>query len=115
MNHIESVSSKLNQNDLSSNALIMVQKNHDEKIGEDVSDKTMIENHMIGCSDENCSKKSKDETKSNASILIVNDSEPKQKSWLLRLFESKLFNMNIAITYLFNSKEPGKSFEIIFI
>ncbi|UXI21511.1 hypothetical protein NH340_JMT07454 [Sarcoptes scabiei] len=107
MNHIESVSSKLNQNDLSSNALIMVQKNLDEKISEDVSDKTMIENHMIGCSDENCSKKLKDETKSNASILIVNDSEQKQKSWLLRLFESKLFNMNIAITYLFNSKEPG--------
>jgi len=28
-------------------------------------------------------------------------------SWLLRLFESKLFNMSIAITYLYNSKEPG--------
>ncbi len=31
---------------------------------------------------------------------------PKQ-SWLLRLFESKLFDMSIAIQYLFNSKEPG--------
>lgn len=30
-----------------------------------------------------------------------------QQSWLLRLFESKLFDMSIAITYLFNSKEPG--------
>ncbi len=29
------------------------------------------------------------------------------QSWLLRLFESKLFDMSIAITYLFNSKEPG--------
>lgn len=28
-------------------------------------------------------------------------------SWLLRLFESKLFDMSIAIQYLFNSKEPG--------
>lgn len=28
-------------------------------------------------------------------------------SWLLRLFESKLFDMSLAITYLFNSKEPG--------
>lgn len=31
---------------------------------------------------------------------------PKQ-SWLLRLFESKMFNMSIAISYLYNSKEPG--------
>ncbi|XP_013384891.1 phosphatidylinositol 4-kinase beta [Lingula anatina] len=30
-----------------------------------------------------------------------------KQSWLLRLFESKLFDMSIAITYLFNSKEPG--------
>lgn len=33
---------------------------------------------------------------------------PKTKqSWLLRLFESKLFDMSYAITYLFNSKEQG--------
>ena len=32
---------------------------------------------------------------------------PPRQSWLLRLFESKLFDMSIAITYLFNSKEPG--------
>lgn len=31
----------------------------------------------------------------------------KQSSWLLRLFESKLFDMSIAIQYLFHSKEPG--------
>eukprot|EP00118_Oscarella_pearsei_P005802 m.26645 g.26645 ORF g.26645 m.26645 type:complete len:764 (+) comp29440_c0_seq1:118-2409(+) len=30
-----------------------------------------------------------------------------RESWLLRLFKSKLFNMSIAIGYLFNSKEPG--------
>jgi len=29
------------------------------------------------------------------------------QSWLLRLFESKLFDMSIAIQYLFNSKESG--------
>lgn len=29
------------------------------------------------------------------------------KSFLLRLFESTLFDMSMAITYLFNSKEPG--------
>jgi len=31
----------------------------------------------------------------------------RQSSWLLRLFESKLFDMSIAIQYLFNSKELG--------
>ena len=30
-----------------------------------------------------------------------------QGSWLLRLFESKLFDMPIAISYMFNSKEGG--------
>ena len=35
------------------------------------------------------------------------NAEAKQTSWLLRLFESKLFDMSIAIQYLFNSKEPG--------
>nr|CAD7606316.1 unnamed protein product [Timema genevievae] len=29
------------------------------------------------------------------------------KDFLLRLFESKMFDMSMAITYLFNSKEPG--------
>ncbi|RWS04579.1 uncharacterized protein B4U79_01736 [Dinothrombium tinctorium] len=32
---------------------------------------------------------------------------PSRESWLLRLFECKLFDMSIAITYLFKSKEPG--------
>ncbi|XP_059167912.1 phosphatidylinositol 4-kinase beta-like [Physella acuta] len=32
---------------------------------------------------------------------------PPRQSWLLRLFESKMFDMTIAITYLYNSKEPG--------
>ena len=38
----------------------------------------------------------------NSSQNIAN-----KQSWLLRLFESKMFDMSIAITYLFNSKEPG--------
>lgn len=33
--------------------------------------------------------------------------DPPKQSWLLRLFESKLFDMTIAITYLYNSKESG--------
>ncbi|XP_041649914.1 phosphatidylinositol 4-kinase beta [Cheilinus undulatus] len=32
---------------------------------------------------------------------------PSKQSWLLRLFESKLFDVSMAISYLYNSKEPG--------
>lgn len=30
-----------------------------------------------------------------------------KQSWLLRLFESKLFDVSMAISYLYKSKEPG--------
>ncbi|XP_061461571.1 phosphatidylinositol 4-kinase beta isoform X3 [Rhineura floridana] len=30
-----------------------------------------------------------------------------KQSWLLRLFESKLFDISMGISYLYNSKEPG--------
>ncbi|XP_043196232.1 phosphatidylinositol 4-kinase beta-like isoform X1 [Amphibalanus amphitrite] len=41
-------------------------------------------------------------------VMAAGDAKPgTQKSWLLRLFESKLFDMSIAVNYLFNSKEPG--------
>ncbi|XP_056299910.1 phosphatidylinositol 4-kinase beta isoform X3 [Pseudoliparis swirei] len=32
---------------------------------------------------------------------------PSRQSWLLRLFESKLFDVSMAISYLHRSKEPG--------
>uniref|UniRef100_A0A3P9PM03 Phosphatidylinositol 4-kinase beta n=1 Tax=Poecilia reticulata TaxID=8081 RepID=A0A3P9PM03_POERE len=32
---------------------------------------------------------------------------PSKQSWLLRLFESKLFDVSMAISYLHSSKEPG--------
>jgi len=54
-----------------------------------------------------------DETESSADQLdadgenCVTQQESKHMSLLLRLFESKLFDMAIALPYLFNSKEPG--------
>ena len=40
----------------------------------------------------------------SAKVII----EPKTgQSWLLRLFESKMFDASMAVHYLFNSKEPG--------
>lgn len=36
-----------------------------------------------------------------------NASNTQHNSWLLRFFESKHFDMSIAVSYLFNTKEPG--------
>ncbi|XP_023216430.1 phosphatidylinositol 4-kinase beta-like [Centruroides sculpturatus] len=44
---------------------------------------------------------------SENSTVVMSKKPPPRESWLLRLFESKLFDMSIAITYLFNSKESG--------
>ena len=44
---------------------------------------------------------------SGASDVTKKGSTSPKQSWLLRLFESKMFNMSIAISYLYNSKEPG--------
>ncbi|KAL1227321.1 Phosphatidylinositol 4-kinase beta [Trichinella pseudospiralis] len=41
------------------------------------------------------------------SVDLNNVSSTPKQSLLLRLFESNLFNMHIAIQYLFKSKEPG--------
>ena len=52
------------------------------------------------------SRKSSDKKKL-AKLEDCSSLPPQNGSWLLRLFESKLFNMPIAISYLFNSKENG--------
>ena len=41
-----------------------------------------------------------------AGDLLPTTTLPKQ-SWLLRLFQSTLFDSSMSMTYLFNSKEPG--------
>lgn len=46
-------------------------------------------------------------TKQQSGNILKSNTGSSQSSWLLRLFESKLFDMSIAIQYLFNSKEPG--------
>ncbi|KAH9513633.1 hypothetical protein Btru_041657 [Bulinus truncatus] len=48
-----------------------------------------------------------DKSSGSLSIQRIKSRPPPRQSWLLRLFESKMFDMNIAITYLYNSKEPG--------
>ena len=47
-------------------------------------------------------------TATTISVKENNGEEPKTgQSWLLRLFESKMFDASMAVHYLFNSKEPG--------
>ncbi|KAF3839091.1 hypothetical protein F7725_017808, partial [Dissostichus mawsoni] len=41
------------------------------------------------------------------SLRLRQRSNPSKQSWLLRLFESKLFDVSMAISYLHSSKEPG--------
>ncbi|XP_069074454.1 phosphatidylinositol 4-kinase beta isoform X1 [Pleurodeles waltl] len=57
--------------------------------------------------------KIREEDESPIDINTVKNARRRQKnnsakqSWLLRLFESKLFDISMAISYLYNSKEPG--------
>ncbi|XP_029437009.1 phosphatidylinositol 4-kinase beta isoform X2 [Rhinatrema bivittatum] len=57
--------------------------------------------------------KIQEEDESLMDINTVKNARRRQKnnsakqSWLLRLFESKLFDISMAISYLYNSKEPG--------
>lgn len=56
------------------------------------------------------SKNRKHLDRKNRQLLAKVEDTPlpaEQGSWLLRLFESKLFDMPIAISYMFNSKESG--------
>ncbi|KAG1656200.1 Phosphatidylinositol 4-kinase beta [Nymphon striatum] len=70
---------------------------------------TMPEDAMEVCNDEpqqdqNCVETS---PQIDTTPCSMRTQPPPKQSWLLRLFESKLFDMTIAITYLFKSKEPG--------
>ncbi|XP_029282209.1 LOW QUALITY PROTEIN: phosphatidylinositol 4-kinase beta [Cottoperca gobio] len=43
----------------------------------------------------------------SSSLLSASSPSSSKQSWLLRLFESKLFDVSMAIAYLYKSKEPG--------
>ncbi|XP_025902428.1 phosphatidylinositol 4-kinase beta isoform X1 [Nothoprocta perdicaria] len=65
----------------------------------------------IRCLDEDAASGIQEEDEATASALKVARRRQKnnsaKQSWLLRLFESKLFDISMAISYLYNSKEPG--------
>lgn len=62
------------------------------------------ENNNDGEAADNNDVGDKDEEETNLNNKVV--TLPKQ-SWLLRLFQSTMFDSSMAMTYLFNSKEPG--------
>uniref|UniRef100_A0A8C6MIP4 Phosphatidylinositol 4-kinase beta n=1 Tax=Nothobranchius furzeri TaxID=105023 RepID=A0A8C6MIP4_NOTFU len=58
--------------------------------------------------DEDEGQKDAAKTQRDPSPLARSESSSTSKqSWLLRLFESKLFDVSMAISYLYKSKEPG--------
>ncbi|RNA23872.1 phosphatidylinositol 4-kinase beta isoform X3 [Brachionus plicatilis] len=63
----------------------------------------MIQPNMV----ESQSNSSANQTDACSTLNRPMPARESQASWLLRFFESKLFDMSIAISYLFNSKEPG--------
>ncbi|XP_057253923.1 phosphatidylinositol 4-kinase beta isoform X1 [Pezoporus wallicus] len=67
----------------------------------------------IRCLDDPPGTASKIQEEDESTANTVKTARKRQKnnsakqSWLLRLFESKLFDISMAISYLYNSKEPG--------
>lgn len=99
------------------------QQHHDDVQMEDVSSSSpspmeglkKIKLSRMGSSSETTTT-TNNEDHSNAMVCEERESNPAlpsstcvpaRESWLLRLFESTLFDMSIAMTYLFKSKEPG--------
>ncbi|XP_056367068.1 phosphatidylinositol 4-kinase beta isoform X2 [Oenanthe melanoleuca] len=64
------------------------------------------ESCQIRCLDDPPIREEEEENTPAARTARKRQHQAKQ-SWLLRLFESKLFDISMAISYLYNSKEPG--------
>ncbi|KAM6229335.1 phosphatidylinositol 4-kinase beta isoform 1-T1 [Spheniscus humboldti] len=79
----------------------------------DLANGDIREGCEIKCLDDPPSMASKIQEEDETMANTVKTARKRQKnnsakqSWLLRLFESKLFDISMAISYLYNSKEPG--------
>ncbi|XP_061872386.1 phosphatidylinositol 4-kinase beta isoform X3 [Colius striatus] len=80
----------------------------------DLANGDLVEGCEIKCLDDPPDTASKIQEEDDESAAnTVKTARKRQKnnsakqSWLLRLFESKLFDISMAISYLYNSKEPG--------
>ncbi|KAM4661911.1 phosphatidylinositol 4-kinase beta isoform 2-T3 [Discoglossus pictus] len=90
----------------------------DKVDGSDTIDQAELANGDIGLKSTEpvppiASSRINEEDESFMDINSVKNARRRQKnnsakqSWLLRLFECKLFDISMAISYLYNSKEPG--------
>ncbi|XP_054253002.1 phosphatidylinositol 4-kinase beta [Indicator indicator] len=79
----------------------------------DLANGDLGEGCEIRCLDDPPGTASRIQEEDEAAANTVKTARKRQKnnsakqSWLLRLFESKLFDISMAISYLYNSKEPG--------
>lgn len=79
-----------------------------ENLSEKIAALKVESNGLSTVSEEEKKEKVKDEVLGKPPLpRNKQNSTSGKQSWLLRLFESKMFDMSIAISYLFNSKEPG--------
>jgi hypothetical protein len=74
--------------------------------GELDSVKTLIIEEKASSSSKDIKEPAEDNQKNAQEVNVFRRPQP-CKSWLLRFFESQVFNMSYAIGYLFSSKEPG--------
>uniref|UniRef100_A0A8C6UMP9 Phosphatidylinositol 4-kinase beta n=1 Tax=Neogobius melanostomus TaxID=47308 RepID=A0A8C6UMP9_9GOBI len=78
-------------------------------------DQDPLENHLDQTADQGSDQDSNPDSNLDLPVtpwLIAEEEEEEhvsqsKQSWLLRLFESKLFDVSMAISYLYKSKEPG--------
>ncbi|XP_072226636.1 phosphatidylinositol 4-kinase beta-like [Leuresthes tenuis] len=95
------------------------QQHHHQQNNSDVTERCSSQWHM---SPDTSSIKEEDENEEEGQKAVVasqqnpplsapygssSPSSSSKQSWLLRLFESKLFDVSMAISYLYKSKEPG--------
>ncbi|RMC22799.1 hypothetical protein DUI87_00198 [Hirundo rustica rustica] len=76
-------------------------------ITEGVGELALIDAEVAKKACEEVLEKEEEEESSGSSRTARKRQHQAKQSWLLRLFESKLFDISMAISYLYNSKEPG--------
>ncbi|XP_034088615.1 LOW QUALITY PROTEIN: phosphatidylinositol 4-kinase beta [Gymnodraco acuticeps] len=83
-----------------------IKEEDEEEVEEGSSVKDEVKQNGVSSQRDAPPPSSSSSSRPESSSLLATPSSSKQ-SWLLRLFESKLFDVSMAISYLYKSKEPG--------
>ena len=92
---------------MSSTANSVIKANPIITINDEHSDQKAVRATASAENDEISSKRGEVIQIKNVTVKLDEIKTASHSSWLLRLFESKLFNASLAIVYLYKSKEPG--------